>query len=190
VARDPATLVISGKMSYHANVSMVLHLVEKILPHVWRSRPDARLLIVGKDPTREIQALGEHPAITVTGTVPDLPPYLQRATVAVAPITYRAGIQNKILEAMATETPVVTTPAAVSALQVTPNQDLMVAAEPKAFAESVVSLLNDQTKRQAMGKAGRRFVETYHDWRAAARRLTAVYEDAIGVSQAALSPIA
>jgi polysaccharide biosynthesis protein PslH len=70
--REPATLVVSGKMSYHANVSMVLHLVNNIMPHVWAERPDVRLLVVGKDPTREIQALGEHSAVTVTGTVDHL----------------------------------------------------------------------------------------------------------------------
>lgn len=178
-AREPATLVISGKMSYHANITMVLHLVEKIMPYVWEARPDTRLQVVGKDPVRDIQDLGQHPAITVTGTVPDLPPYLQRATVAVAPITYKAGIQNKILEAMATATPVVTTPAAVSALQVKPNQDLMVAATPQAFAEAILSLLGDEERRRTMGKAARRFVETHHDWRAIAGRLTAVYKDVI-----------
>src|SRR5690606_24439020 len=69
VERDPATMVISGKMSYHANVTMTLHLVRDIMPTVWQQRPETRLLIVGKDPTREIQALAENPNITVTGTV-------------------------------------------------------------------------------------------------------------------------
>ena len=77
--REQATLVISGKMSYHANISMVFELVDNILPLVWEKRPDTKLWIVGKDPPRDIIALGKHQNIIVTGTVEDIRPYLQRA---------------------------------------------------------------------------------------------------------------
>ena len=95
VARQAETLVVSGKMSYHANVSMVKYLVENIMPIIWERKPGVKLWIVGKNPTKEIRDLAENSAITITGTVEDIRPYLQSATVAVAPITYGAGIQNK-----------------------------------------------------------------------------------------------
>jgi glycosyltransferase involved in cell wall biosynthesis len=99
VQRDKSTVVVSGIMSYHANITMSLHLVQNIMPHVWAKKSDVKLWIVGKDPAREIQALSQHPNVTVTGTVADIRPHLQRATAAVAPVTYGAGIQNKVLEA-------------------------------------------------------------------------------------------
>jgi glycosyltransferase involved in cell wall biosynthesis len=74
VSRDPATITVTGKMSYHANISMVLHLAQEIMPLVWAQRPDAKLMIVGKDPSAAIQQLAEHPQVTVTGTVPAIEP--------------------------------------------------------------------------------------------------------------------
>jgi glycosyltransferase involved in cell wall biosynthesis len=70
IPRDPATLVISGKMSYHANVAMALQLVQEIMPKVWAKRPETRVCIVGKDPPKTIRQF-QNPNITVTGTVND-----------------------------------------------------------------------------------------------------------------------
>ena len=173
---DPATIVISGKMSYHANISMVMHLYENIMPHVWAKREDARLMVVGKDPTKEIQALASHPNVIVTGTVPEIRPFLCQATVAVTPITYGAGIQNKVLEAMACGTPVVTTSKAVSAIDITPGRDLLVADEPESFANAILELINDQSYRRQLGDAGRTFIETHHLWTTSAEKLENIYE--------------
>jgi glycosyltransferase involved in cell wall biosynthesis len=179
VARDPATLVFTGKMSYHANLAAALDLANQVMPHVWASRADTRLVIAGKDPPRELLAQTADPRITVTGTVLDLRPYLARATVAVSPIRYGAGIQNKLLEAMAMATPVVSTPQATAAIQVRPGRDLLVADTPRACAEAVLSLLADEGLRQQLGQGGRRYVETYHDWNRIAGGLEGVYRDAI-----------
>ena len=178
--REPDTLVFTGKMSYHANVTAALYLVEEIMPHVWAQRPRARAWIVGKDPPREVQKLATgEPRITVTGRIPDVRPYLWRAAVAVAPIPYGAGIQNKVLEAMACGTPVVATPQAVSALGVVNGEHALVAEGPDAFAAAVLRLLDDAALRQALGQAGRRYVEQHHDWREIVERLEGTYEEAI-----------
>ena len=105
--RNPLRLVFTGKMSYHANVAAVQDLVEIIMPLVWAKQPEVHLQIVGKDPTSAVQALGKQPNITVTGSVPDLRPYLAQAAIAVSTVRYGVGIQNKVLEAMAMATPVV-----------------------------------------------------------------------------------
>jgi sugar transferase (PEP-CTERM/EpsH1 system associated) len=176
-ARD--TLVMTGKMSYHANVKMVLHFVTAIWPVIRSGMPDVRLWIVGKDPPRELRRLGEDPTIRVTGTVPDLRPYLQAATVAVAPLAYGVGIQNKILEAMACATPVVTTSQALSALSAVPYRDLVVGDEPAAFAAAVIELLRKPDWRAEVGLSGRRYVEAKHAWPTIAARLEEVYDAAI-----------
>ncbi len=176
---EPDTLVISGKMSYHANITMTLHLVEDIIPLVWQARPDVKLWVVGKDPAREIQALAQNPAITVTGTVPDLRPYLRRATIAVSPMAYGAGIQNKVLEAMACGQPVVTTPQAVSALEIVPGQDVVVAEENGRFADAILSLLADPAQQRQIGQAGLAYVQQHHDWDGIAAQLETIYQQAI-----------
>lgn len=179
IKREASTIVISGKMSYHANVTMVLSFIREIMPYVWSMRRDVRVSIVGKDPPRKIKALTLNPNVSVTGTVEDIRPYLQSATLSVSPITYGAGIQNKVLEAMACGTPVIATPKAVSALKVKPGRDLMVADEPVEFARTILALLDDEEKRRKLGLAGRAFVEKNHDWDVIAARLEKVYCDVI-----------
>jgi polysaccharide biosynthesis protein PslH len=178
-ARDRATIVVSGKMSYHANATMVLHLVLNILPAIWARRPEVKLCVVGKDPPRQVRALAKDPRISVIGTVHDIRPYLQRATVAVAPLTYGAGIQNKVLEAMACATPVVASPQAVSALEVKPGEDLLVGREPAEFAQAVLGLLDSTEQQVCIGEAGRRFVEGHHRWNKIASQLVGVYDELV-----------
>lgn len=176
--RETATLVMSGKMSYHANVAAVVRFAEDVLPRIQAQRPDVQLLVVGKDPAPEVLRLGGQRGITVTGTVPDVRPYLQRAALAVAPIQYGVGIQNKVLEAMACGTPVVATPTAVEALGAIPGRELAVARNAEETAEVVLDLLTAGETRKAMGCAARRYVEQHHAWPAIAQRLAQVYVEA------------
>lgn len=176
VQRDPSTVVITGKMSYHANITMALNLAEEIMPLVWAENPDVKLQIVGKDPSTDVQKLGDDPKIEVVGSVPDLRPYLQQATVAAAPILYGVGIQNKVLEAMACGTPVVVTPQAVSAIQVSDGQQVMIGADPYSFAQKILELLEDPQKRKLVGENGLIYVTEHHKWTTLAHDLGEIYQ--------------
>jgi polysaccharide biosynthesis protein PslH len=175
--RQPETIVFSGKMSYHANISMVKYLVEEIMPRIWKLRPTVRLYIVGKDPSPAIRQLRQNPLITVTGTVDDIRPFLWRAAVSVVPLLYGVGIQNKILEAMATGTPVVTTCRALSALQAQPGKDLLAYDDPDRFSEAVLQLIADQNLQHRIGDAGVTYVRTYHNWTTIASQLQNIYQE-------------
>jgi len=179
VNREPATLILSGKMSYHANVTMAMYLMNEIMPQVWAKQPDVKVLIVGKDPPANIRLMAEHPQVTVTGTVHDLRPYLQRASIAVAPLLYGAGSQFKVLEAMASCTPVIATPRAVLALNALPGRDLLIAQSPAEFAEKIVTLIENPQLRNQIGLAGRRYVEYTHQWAKIAEQLEGVYDEVI-----------
>jgi sugar transferase (PEP-CTERM/EpsH1 system associated) len=181
-AREPITLVLSGKMSYHANVAMAMHLVNDILPIVWSQNPEVKLCIVGKDPPDSIRRLALHSQIHVTGTVDDIRPYLQSATIAVAPITYGAGIQNKVLEAMACGTPVVATSQAVSALSIHPGRDALIENEPRKFAQAILEILSKPDLQHSIGQAGRRYVEKNHRWADITSRLESIYNQVIARS--------
>jgi glycosyltransferase involved in cell wall biosynthesis len=180
-ARWPNTLVYLGKMSYHANVTAALHLVRRIMPMVWEKRPQARLMIVGANPPRHISKLAtEFPGkIEVTGTVPDVRPYLRRASVAVAPVVYGAGIQNKVLEAMACGAPVVAMPQAVAALQAVDGQDLLAARSSDEFAQAVLRLLEEPGLAAGIGAAARHYVETHHAWDEIVIQLEGIYQQTI-----------
>jgi glycosyltransferase involved in cell wall biosynthesis len=177
--RDDQTVVLSGKMSYHANISMVVGFVEDIMPHVWEKRPDVKVWIVGKDPSPRLLAYAQNQNIQVTGTVDEIRPYLTKATLSAAPISYGAGIQNKVLEAMACATPVIASQQAVSALGVEVGKEIVVADDPLDFAKKVISLLDDRERREIVGRAGRQFVERNHDWAVLAARLEGVYTQSL-----------
>jgi len=177
--RQAGTVVFSGKMSYHANATAALYLANQVMPLVWAQRPNARLVIAGSRPTSAVRQLATNHGgrIKVTGYVPDLRTPLQEASVAVAPLLYGAGIQNKVLEAMACGTPVVASPLAVSALShLQAGTDGLVADTPKLQAEQILRLLSDDALRERMGAAGRRYVEAHHDWDAIAAQLEIVYQ--------------
>ncbi|MEW6401102.1 MAG: glycosyltransferase [Chloroflexota bacterium] len=177
IERDSDTLVFSGKMSYHANISMIKYLIAEIMPRIWKVRRAARLLIVGKDPPPDIRELGNNPRITVTGTVNDIRPFLWQAAVSVVPLLYGAGIQNKILEAMATGTPVVTTPGALSALRARAGSDVLVAADAQEFSQVILRLMNDKNLRREIGSAGASYVAAQHSWTAIASHLVEIYQE-------------
>jgi glycosyltransferase involved in cell wall biosynthesis len=123
--------------------------------------------------------MAEHPAVTVTGTVQDLRPYLQSASIAVAPLLYGAGSQFKVLEAMASGTPVIATPRAVLALEAVPERDLLIAQTPVEFSEKIIKLIENPQLRHQIGSAGRRYVENNHQWSKIAERLEGVYDEVL-----------
>jgi glycosyltransferase involved in cell wall biosynthesis len=181
--REPATVIASGKMSYHANVNMAVRLVETIMPAVWARQPEVKVVIVGKDPPKSIQALSKDARVTVTGTVKDVRPYLQAATIAAAPVEYGAGIQNKVLEAMACGTPVVATPQAVSAIDLEHGGDALIAADSQAFADGILWLLADRKRQIKLGENGRHYVERNHQWSKIAEQLEGIYFKEIDLKQ-------
>jgi glycosyltransferase involved in cell wall biosynthesis len=176
--RQPSTIVLTGKMSYHANVTAAIHLLHDIMPRVWAEMPECRVVIAGSAPPRSVQALAETHSgrVSVTGFVEDLRPYLQQATVAVAPIAYGAGIQNKVLEALASAAPMIASPQAVSALSVRPGIELLVADTPAAFAQAVLQVLREPELGQRLGGAGYQYVTQHHHWPAIASQLESTYD--------------
>lgn len=189
-AAGPATLVFTGVMSYASNADAALHLIERVLPTVRASRPDVELLIVGRDPTPAVVEAGRRAGgVTVTGWVDDVRPYLERASVYVAPIRYASGLQNKILEALAMEVPVVTTPVVIDGLRGGRGDEPPVrAVEVGSMAASILPLLEDEGERRRLATAGRRFVEAEFDWAREARRLEAMCLEAIGPEPSSAVP--
>lgn len=179
--RASRTIVFTGKMSYHANVAAAFYLLNTIMPLVWQRYPEARVQIVGQNPPEQLlyhaQRDPEH--IDVTGSVEDLRPYLAEATLAVAPLTYGAGIQNKVLEAMAMQTPVVATTRAVSALSVQTEEEVLIGDDAEMLSQQINRLLRNQGLRERLGTNGRKYVELHHDWGYIVGQLENIYQQAI-----------
>jgi polysaccharide biosynthesis protein PslH len=175
--RQPETLVFSGKMSFHANIAGVLHLVENIMPLIWQKRPGVKLVIAGSNPPASVRRLAQDTRIEVTGYVADMRPYIEQAQIAVCPLPYAVGIQNKILEAMALGTPVVASSHAAAGLLATADQNLLIADQPSAFAASVLQILDDPEQWTRLSQNGLTYISTYHNWTHIVEQLTQVYEN-------------
>ena len=164
--RERNLIVFTGAMDYSPNDDAAQFLIKKVLPLVRRAVPDIRTMIVGRDPLPGLLAMARAQSdVSVTGSVPDIRPYLERADIYVAPLRFASGVQNKVLEAMAMELPVVTTPAVADAL-VWDGQRAPVVVAPRAqdIAEQVIALLRDEQKRTSLGTRGREFVMKHCRW--------------------------
>jgi glycosyltransferase involved in cell wall biosynthesis len=173
-APRPNCLVFTGVMNYAPNEDAALYLLDKILPIVRRSIPNVEALIVGRDPTPALKALAnQFTGVTVTGFVDDVRTYLERAAVFVAPLRYGSGVQNKVLEAMAMEVPVITTTLAAAGLRVdgAGEPPVIVADGEEKFAAAVVTLLGQKEERARLAAEGRRFVENHFVWPRSAAKL-------------------
>ena len=173
---EPDSLVFCAKLDYFPNAQAILNFCENILPLVWQQRPQVRLTIVGNNPPKAVSALAADKRITVTGYVPDIRPYLDSASVALAPLLVAAGTQYKVLEALSMSTPTVTTPRCARALGLQDGVHLLVAEEPQAFAEAVLKLLNDPPFAAQLGRAGRQFVIEHYSLASATATLETLYE--------------
>ena len=164
-AAGERAVVFTGAMDYWPNVDAVSWFARELLPALRRTRPDLRFVIVGRSPTAAVQALAsEH--VVVTGTVPDVRPYLQHAAVVVAPLRLARGIQNKVLEAMAMGQAVVAAQSCVQVLDVEAGREIVPAADGEAFVREVGALLDDPARARAMGAAARQRVLRSYAWSA------------------------
>ena len=162
-------IVFTGTMGYRPNIEAVVWFAETVLPRLRARMPAPSFWIVGANPAPAVQALARLPGVHVTGTVPDVRPYLAHATVAVAPLRIARGIQNKVLEAMAMARPVVATTAAFEGVRATAGRDLLVADGAEATAAAVAAVLDGA--HPGLGEAARAAVRAAHDWAATLKRL-------------------
>jgi glycosyltransferase involved in cell wall biosynthesis len=142
-------------------------------------RPNLRFQIVGARPAPAVAALGRLPGIEVTGRVASMVPFLHRATVAVCPVRCGSGMQNKLLEAMATGAPVVTTDFANRGIGAVADRDLLVASDAAGFIDAVMRLLDDAELRTRQARSAQRWVETTYGWSRHAAALVQEYRRAI-----------
>jgi glycosyltransferase involved in cell wall biosynthesis len=174
-------IVFTGAMHYGPNVDAAVVLIEQVLPLVRRRIPEACLDIVGRDPTPALLALAERPGVRITGFVDDVRPYLDRAAVFAAPLRFGAGIQNKLLEALAMELPVVASTLAIDGLRVGESAPpAVVADDPAAMADRIVETLETVRRDPTPNAAGRAYVEGSFRWETSGRRLGEILRSVAG----------
>lgn len=172
--RQEATLLFVGNYDYEPNLDAALYLAQTILPQIQQALPDVRLQLVGNAPPDALLSL-QSDAITVTGRVPDVRPYLARCTVFVCPLRLGAGIKNKVLEALAMGAPLVASPVSVDGIDVQAGQDAIIAA-PDDIAAETAKLLQDAELRERLSTNGRKLIETRYSWASVAERYLRLYD--------------
>lgn len=170
------SLVFAGSMGWYPNANAMTFFLQDVWPMLLSKDPEYRLSIVGHNPPPSLRTLaGGLPNVTVTGSVPDVRPHLERAAVYVCPILDGGGTRLKVLDALSMQRALVATPLAVEGLGLVPGRHFMPAATPAEFVESILSLRDDPAKRDALGRAGREFVEGHFSWSLIAGRLSEAY---------------
>jgi glycosyltransferase involved in cell wall biosynthesis len=164
-APHKADLVFVGSMDWLPNSDGVKYFVSEIMPLVWQHKPDCTLAIVGRAPSPDILALGTKDSrITVTGTVPDVRPWMWGASVAVVPLRIGGGTRLKIYEAMAARTATVSTSIGAEGLDVSHPENIRLADTPQAFADECLTLLTSSAKREAVAAAALHLVTSRYSW--------------------------
>jgi len=158
-------LVFTGAMDYWPNVDAVVWFVQEVLPGLRSFYKNICFYIVGRNPVQQVLGLASD-VVVVTGTVSDVRPYLQFATVVVAPLRVARGIQNKILEAMAMGRPVVASTTCVSGMDVDVGVDLFAADSANEFVEQLQKLIDSADLANSIGDLGRRRVLESYSWNA------------------------
>ena len=157
-------------MDYWPNIDAVSWFVHEVLPNLLIGWPQLVFYIVGRSPPPSVLALVSD-SVVVTGTVPDVRPYLQHATVVVAPLRIARGIQNKILEAMAMGRPVVAARSCVEAIKAVPNEELIAASEAVDYVLEIDALLKAPVRAASVGASGRQRVAKSFSWDAHLRQI-------------------
>jgi glycosyltransferase involved in cell wall biosynthesis len=161
-ARVPGRLLFTGNFDYAPNAEAARHLVEDIFPLIRAVSPTATLQIVGRNPPTEIL---DRPGVISTGFVDDIASCYRTAQVFVCPLFSGAGVKNKVLEAMSSGLPVVTTTIGIEGIDyLEAGRHYLLAEDPKNFAERVVKILENRELRSSLGNAARAIVIEHHSW--------------------------
>jgi len=160
-------LVFVGSMDWMPNIDGARWFVREILPLIRKRKPDCSVVIAGRKPPRAILDLAESDSrIQVTGTVPDVRPYLWGAAASIVPLRVGGGTRLKIFESMAASIPVVSTTIGAEGLPVQPGREILIADDPTAFAECCLQLIEDALARARMASAAREMVAARFSWEA------------------------
>jgi glycosyltransferase involved in cell wall biosynthesis len=174
VGTNPPTLTFVGSFRHPPNLDAALGLARRILPLVRAAHPDATLQIVGESPPAELRELADD-AVHVAADVPDVTPYLDRATVVVAPMAIGGGTRVKVLEALAAGKAVVASPRAAQGLTARDGEELVLAEGDAETASAIIRLLDDEPTRRRLAEQARAWAERELTWSAMAGRYEELY---------------
>ena len=181
--RSDRQVVFLGSMDWPPNIDGVQHFVRRIWHTVIQAVPDAKFLIVGRNPGAGVKALANEPGVEVTGTVPDTRPFLQRSAVGVVPIYAGGGTRLKIFEMMASGCPVISTTLGAEGLPVKHGEHLLIADDDREFADRLIGLLTHEDQRHEMASRAAEYVRQRFNSETVARQFETACRLACGAKR-------
>jgi len=170
--RGPVAMFV-GSFGYPPNAEALQWLLDDLWPRVLAQRPDARLVVVGRDAPERLR--DRAPAnVEFAGFVPEMSAAYSDARVVLCPMRSGGGTRLKVVEGLATGLPLVSTTMGAEGIAVTDGTDILVADDPQSFADAVVRALGDDALAARIGAGGRVLAEERYDWRAIGGRLESV----------------
>jgi glycosyltransferase involved in cell wall biosynthesis len=172
-----ADLVFLGSMDWLPNVDGARFFVEQIYPHIQAQMPSCRVALVGRRPDPALQQFArQYPNVIVTGTIEDVRPWLWGAAVSIVPLRIGGGTRLKIFEAMAAETPVVSTTIGAEGLPIENGRHLLIENDPKLFADACIALIKDESRRRALAAIAYDLIARRYSWEAVAKDFESTLE--------------
>lgn len=168
-------VLFNGNMNYPPNIESVQYLVNKVMPLIWKQKPEVRLLISGANPNSKVLEL-KSDRVVVSGWMNDIRENFSKSKILAAPMQISIGLQNKLLEAMAMKLPCVTSTLANNALKASPNEQILVADTPEEYAKCILSLLNDETKLTRIAENGYQYALNNFNWHNTTQILEKLFE--------------
>jgi glycosyltransferase involved in cell wall biosynthesis len=171
-------VVFTGNMAYPPNANAATFLAYEIMPVVWKSFPDAKLLLAGATPDASVRQTASK-RVVVSGWMDDIRQAYAASKVFVAPMRIGTGLQNKLLEAMSMGLPCVTTPLANKPLKTTHEQEILIAKDATEIAAAIVFLLKNPQQAETIAKQGNVFVTQKFNWESANKILADAMEEVV-----------
>jgi glycosyltransferase involved in cell wall biosynthesis len=158
------SLVFTGSLDWFPNEDAILYFLDEILPAIRAAVPDVSCTFVGRNPTERLKVATTAAGVSLTGTVDDVRPYVQKSAVFIVPLRIGSGTRLKIFEALAMGRAVVSTTVGAEGLGLEDKKHFLRADTPSEFVHAVSSLMRDPARRDALGRAARELVETHYSW--------------------------
>ncbi|MGH7812733.1 MAG: glycosyltransferase [Candidatus Binataceae bacterium] len=178
-APEAGKIVFTGNMSWPPNEDAVAYFAAEVFPKILKRVPGASFWIAGAEPSERVRLLARMSGVHVTGAVPDLRPWLRSASVFVSPMRFGGGVKIKVLEAMASGAPIVSTSKSLSATPLIDGKEALIADHADAMADAVAQLLLDPERGRALSIEARKKVESEYGWPQIAARFERLYGEVI-----------
>jgi polysaccharide biosynthesis protein PslH len=177
---EPYSLAFSGSMAYVPNHDGIAWFIDEVMPRIKREVPQVKLYVIGRSPPPHIRKRASM-CVHVTGTVPDVRPYVWRAAVFVVPLRMGGGTRLKIAEALAMKKPVVTTQVGSEGIELVNGESALIANDPEAFAQAVMRLLKDRALGARLSVAGHSLIRRKYEWKTISDSLDSLYRERVKV---------